>query len=219
MGSMSSRFRSTLLAATAASVVAFAVLVAVEQPGGHSQAPSRAGAGSLSATANSGFDGAALPGRVPAPGFTLSDQSGARVSLSRYRGRVVVLAFLDSACGATCVLIAQQIRGALDELRRPAAVLIVSADPRADTPAAVRSFLAQVSLSGRVRYLTGSASELRALRHAYGALRSGSEGALGAGAPAVFLIDGRGLERVLYPVEQLTPEGLVHDIERLRSEP
>ncbi len=212
---MSSRLRSTLLAATAATVVAFAVLVAVHRPASRSPASSTAGAQALSATAGSGFDGAALPGRVRAPGFTLSDQSGARLSLGSYRGQVVVLAFLDSACGPTCILIAQQIRGALDELPRAVAVLIVSADRRADTPAAVRSFLARVSLSGRVRYLTGSGSELRALRDAY----AGSEGTVGNGAAAVFLIDGRGFERVKYPVEQLTPEALVHDIGRLRSEP
>ena len=51
-------------------------------------------------------------------------------------------------------MIAQQIRGALDELRRPVPVLLISADPAADTPARVRRFLPRVSLSGRVRYLT-----------------------------------------------------------------
>ncbi len=44
-------------------------------------------------------------------------------------------------------LIAQQIRGALDELPHPVPVLIVSADPAADTPASVARFLAQVSLT------------------------------------------------------------------------
>ncbi len=219
MVAMSPRLRSTLLAATAAAVVVFALLVAVDGPASHSPTPSSAGADSSSATASSGFDGAALPGRVRAPAFALSDQSGGRVSLGQYRGQLVVLAFLDSACGPTCILIAQQIRGALDELRRPVAMLIVSADPRADTPAAVSSFLSQVSLSGRVRYLTGPSAQLRALRHAYGATPAGAEGAVSDGTPAVFLIDRRGFERVLYPVEQLTPEALVHDIERLRSEP
>ena len=63
----------------------------------------------------SGFDGAALPAIV-AHDFTLTDQYGHLVSLSDYRGQVVVLAFLYSTCGPTCIVIAQQIRGALDEL-------------------------------------------------------------------------------------------------------
>ena len=39
-------------------------------------------------------------------------------------------------------------------------VLLVSADPAGDTPPAVRRFLAKVSLSGRVYYLTGSPAAL-----------------------------------------------------------
>ncbi|HWD63926.1 MAG TPA: redoxin domain-containing protein, partial [Solirubrobacteraceae bacterium] len=46
--------------------------------------------------------GTALSG--PAPGFTLTDQFGHRVSLSSYRGRVVILAFNDSECTTICPL-------------------------------------------------------------------------------------------------------------------
>ena len=67
----------------------------------------------------SGFDGAALPPGVLAPAFTLTDQRGRSVSLAGHRGRVTIVAFVYSTCGATCVVIAQQIRGALDELPRP----------------------------------------------------------------------------------------------------
>src|SRR5215469_17976550 len=77
-----------------------------------------------------GFAGAALPASLPVRDFTLEDQSGRRVSLAGYRGQVVVLAFISSSCGATCILLAQQIRGALDELPRPVPVLFVSVDPR-----------------------------------------------------------------------------------------
>ena len=48
--------------------------------------------------------------------FTLTDQHGRRVSLSGFRGDVVILAFLYSTSRATAPLIAQQIRGAVDEL-------------------------------------------------------------------------------------------------------
>ena len=47
------------------------------------------------------------------------------------------------------------------------AVLIVSADPAADTPANVKCFLAEVSLTGRVQYLTGTAAQLRSVWRAY----------------------------------------------------
>ena len=40
----------------------------------------------------------------PAPDFALHDQGGHRIALSSLRGRVVVLAFLDSRCTRLCPL-------------------------------------------------------------------------------------------------------------------
>jgi protein SCO1/2 len=215
---MPARFRIILLAATAVTVVAFALVVVLDRPAARSTAsPSPSGASFLSASPGSGFDGAALPGGVRARDFALTDQSGRPISLRQYRGQVVLLAFLDSTCGATCILIAQQVRGALDELSRPPAVLVVSVDPLTDTPAHISRFLAQVSLGGRVRYLTGPLSELTALWQAYRAAPAGSGSAALDSSAAAVLIDPRGFERVLFPIEQLTPESLTHDIRRLQS--
>jgi protein SCO1 len=165
-----------------------------------------------------GFDGAALPGSKVAPGFSLTDQYGRNVSLASLRGGPVVLAFLYSHCGGPCVLIAQQIRGALDELgEEPVAVVIVSADPAGDTPTSVRRFLAEVSLSGRADYLTGDASRLSEVWKAYGVRPASAGAGTFAKYATVRLLDSRGRERVLYGAEQLTPEALVHDVGKLRS--
>jgi protein SCO1 len=212
---MSPRLRFTLLAAVAAAV-AFVLLVALNRPAGRSRAV-LSSPSSRSVPASSGFDGAALPADVRAHDFTLSDQDGQPISLGRYRGQVLVLAFLDSSCGA-CILIAQQIRGALDELPRPVPVLIMSVDPHADTPSHVSRFLSRVSLSGRVHYLTGPISQLRPLWRSYGAAPASSTHAVLDGSAAVVLIDPRGLQRVVFPIEELTPESLLHDIRRLQSE-
>jgi protein SCO1 len=171
---------------------------------------------------SSGFDGAALPGR-PAPSFTLLDQDHRPASPRAYRGQVVLLAFLDSTCGADCTLLAQQVRGALDELTHPVPALFVTVDPHADTPASVSRFLRAVSLDGRVRYLSGSAARLRAVWRAYhivapSASASSAGAASGERFATVVLIDRHGLERVAFGVEQLTPEGLAHDIRRLQAE-
>jgi protein SCO1 len=163
----------------------------------------------------SGFEGAALPAGISAPGFTLRDQTGAPVSLAGYRGRPVVVAFLYSSCGAPCVVIAQQIRGALDELPRQVPVLLISADPATDTAASVRRFLAHVSLAGRVRYLTGSRAELRKVWQAFRVLPASAGRAAFARSASVFLIDGDGRERVIFQLEQLTPEALSHDVRKL----
>ena len=221
-----------LLAATTTIVVTFTVAVLLDRPAVHSAANSSLSSAGSSApdaedTPNaSGFQGAALPAGVRARDFTLTDQTGSPVSLSRYRGQVVVIAFVYSTCGSTCIVIAQQIRGALDELPRPVPVLLVSVDPDADTPARVSRFLEQVSLTGRVHYLTGSLSQLRPVWSAYGidpaSIASASASARNAqieSSTGVLLIDGRGFERVLFAVEQLTPEALAHDIRRLQSQP
>ncbi len=127
-----------LLALATALVLALAVTVILRGSAGRSRSTSEAASRS---SQGSGFDGAALPGTVTAPDFSLGDQLGRSVSLAGYRGRVTLVTFLYSSCGATCVLIAQQIRGALDELAGPVPVLIISADPAGDSPRRVARFL------------------------------------------------------------------------------
>jgi protein SCO1/2 len=215
------RPRSRILLAFATVIVlAFALAVILDRPATRSPAGAATtdtGTPVAEHASSSGFDGALLPGRVTAHPFTLTDQRGRRVSLGQYRGRVTILTFLSSACRPTCPLIAQQIRGALDELGHPVPTLIVSADPAADTPAAVRRFLGEASLTGRVEYLTGTRAELTPIWRAYNVVPS----QLGdAGSPhpaAVLLIDRAGQERDLFQVEQLTPEALAHDIRKLQG--
>lgn len=184
---------------------------------------SSTGSPAVSTGPEAGFDGAPFPAGIVAPDFTLRDEEGGRVSLGEYRGRVVMLTFLYSTCGDTCIVIAQQIRGALDELEsehaRLPVVLIVSADPAADTPAHVRRFLSEVSLSGRVLYLTGTLSQLRQVWRAYG-VKPASVGARAFDEYApVLLIDPSGHKRVLFEAEELTPEALSHDVDKLDGDP
>lgn len=200
--------RARLLAAGLALALVFALA-------GCGSGSSRSSSGSTPSASGSGFEGAALPRGVAAARFTLRDQSGSRVSLSSYRGRVVVVAFLYSTCGSPCVVIAQQIRGALDELGRPVPVLVISADPAADTPSSVLRFLRHVSLAGRVRWLSGSPAQLRPLWRAFRVPPASAGRAAFARSASVFLIDRQGMERVIFQLEQLTPEALSHDVRKL----
>ena len=199
--------------ALALGVVAAAVIVSGSS--GHDSASSRGSSTVVAASAASAFAGAALPANILAPPFALSDQQGRRVSLAQYRGHVVVLTFLYSTCGAPCVLIAQQIRGALDELRGPVPVLIVSADPASDSPARVRRFLSEAALSGRAQYLTGPPARLRQIWAAYRVRPASAGSRVFDEYASVLLIDPAGRERVVFQSEQLTPESLSHDIRKL----
>jgi protein SCO1 len=206
--------RIALLALATVAALALAVTAILDRSSGRSASPSASAGASASAT--SGFDGAALPTPARAREFTLTDQSGQVVSLARYRGQVTLLAFLYTTCGPTCVVIAQQIRGALDELAHPVPVLFVSVDPAADTPARISSFLARVSLSGRALYLTASRARLQPIWRAYGVAPPSAGRAAFERSAGVLLLDRSGRERVIFQLEQLTPESLAHDIGKLQ---
>jgi protein SCO1 len=196
--------------AAAAALVALVVVLLLTGPAERTHSSS-----APALATGTGFAGAALQQAVPAPSFLLRDQSGHRLGPRSFPGQIEVLAFLSPGCGSPCVLIAQQIRGALDDLSLAVPVLLVSVESSADAPAEVQRFLARVSLSGRAHYLTGPARMLRAIWGAYGVVPASSGSAAFARAATVRLLDGQGRERVLFGSEQLTPEGLAHDIRKL----
>jgi protein SCO1 len=177
--------------------------------------PSTGGAVSQIQGGGGSFEGAEIQARPQAPPFTLTNQAGAARSLAQYRGHVVVLSFAYSTCGRTCVLVAQQIHGALDELDEAVPVLLVSAWPSVDTRAKAARFLSSVGLAGRAEYLTGPLADLRAVWHSYRVTPPEQDRAGFTRGLTVLLIDARGRERVAYGLEQLTPEALADDIRTL----
>jgi protein SCO1/2 len=208
------RYQARFALSAVSVILAIALVLAIVLGGGHDGSP--ASSSTPDANHNGDFDGAAFPPGVRARDFTLTNQRGQRVSLRSYRGKAVVLAFLFSSC-RTCVLVADQVRGALDEMQgTPSLVTIfVSTDPDADTRASVSRFLGETSLSGRVEYLTGTPRELQPIWKAY-AIPPVSAGRYASEeGSTVLLIDRNGSERVGFGLEQITPEGLAHDIRLL----
>jgi protein SCO1 len=163
-----------------------------------------------------GFQGALRPKGVPPKDFALRDQDGRLASLADYRGRVVVLTFLYSTCKDTCPILADQVRGALDDLGRAApTALAVSVDPAGDTPERARRFLLERRLTGRMRFLLGAKAQLVPVWRAY-AVQPQSEKF--EHSAYVLLIDKAGRQRIGFPVNRLTAEGLAHDVRLLARE-
>jgi protein SCO1 len=222
----------TLITSAIAATLALATLPGCSSSGGpRGNSDSGAGTATEAAAASppsaTGYDGALLPANLRPREFTLTNQDGRRVSLSDFRGKVAILTFLYTVSRTTAPLIAQQIRGALDELelesqgggtgREPVPTLAISLDPAGDTPAHVRAFLHTVSLTGRMQYLTGTTAQLRSVWRAYSAVPA-SAGAVAYERNAfVLLLDRQGSPRVEFPVEELTPEALAHDIRKLQG--
>jgi protein SCO1/2 len=160
----------------------------------------------------SAFAGAIRPPDARAPQFALRDQDGKRVAMADYRGRTVVMTFIYSTCEDTCPGQVQSIRGALDRLGHDLPVLLVSVDPRNDTPARAKRFLLEQHVTGRMRFVLGSERELAPVWKGYGI--APQRGPLDHSAYVV-LVDGEGLQRIGFPHSRLTPEDLEHDLRRL----
>jgi cytochrome oxidase Cu insertion factor (SCO1/SenC/PrrC family) len=179
---------------------------------------SSGGSPHLSGT-RSEFDGPTLPPHLRAADFSLLDQNGRRVSLSQYRGKVVVLTFIHSLCKDTCPFMVEQVKGALNELPhagRNVPAIGVSVEPSQDTRAHRREFLAKHEMTGRMAFLSGPLSSMTKVWHAY-AIQP-VHGLIDH-STVVLLIDKRGFERVGFFASELTPDDLAHDIRALEREP
>lgn len=158
------------------------------------------------------FRGAASPPGQPAASFALRDQDGRLVRAADLRGSPIVLTFLYTTCQDTCPVTAQQIRGALDQLGQDVPALAIAVDPPRDTPVRARRFLQRQSLTGRMSFLLGTRAELARVWRTYGV--QPQEQGLDHSARVV-LLDADGRPAVAWPTEQLTPEGLAHDLRLL----
>jgi cytochrome oxidase Cu insertion factor (SCO1/SenC/PrrC family) len=135
-----------------------------------------------------------------APGFTLTDQFGKRVSLSSSHGKVVVLSFNDPECTTICPLTTTALLRAT-ELLGPAAsqveLLGVGANPEATEVKWVRAYSQAHRMMHKWRFLTGSLRELRRVWRAYGIEAAVVNDAIDH-TPATFVIDQRGRFSRLY---------------------
>lgn len=109
----------------------------------------------------------------PAPGFTLTDQHGTRVSLSDFRGHPVVLTFLDPHCVTMCPIIAQEFVDAERHLlhARPGVVFLsVNVNRHALGVATVEAFTKEHRLNTipTWHFLTGTLAALQQVWSAYG---------------------------------------------------
>jgi protein SCO1/2 len=193
------RFISRVMVATL--VVLVGTIIVVRDYVLRAQAPS-ATTTTTTAASPSHYD----LGGVAAPDFTLTDQSGAALSLASLRGRPVVLTFLYTHCPDECPLTAEKLHSAVVALGDRAsqiAWLAVSVDPVGDTPADAKAFVGQHHLDGFMRYLLGSETSLHPVWDAYHiAVAPSGDATSQVGTVShvvgVYVIDGQGHERTLY---------------------
>jgi cytochrome oxidase Cu insertion factor (SCO1/SenC/PrrC family) len=166
-----------------------------------SQAASSSSTGPNSAAMdNPNLDLGSSLGGKPAPDFRLRNQFGQPMSLSQFRGKVVMLAFEDSECTTVCPLTTQSMLQA-KQLLGPAGsqvqLLGVDANPDAVSVADVLSYSRTHALVNQWNFLTGSLAELKATWKSYDIAVQIEQGQIDH-TPALFVIDQQGRERKLY---------------------
>jgi protein SCO1/2 len=194
---VSRRLHWTILGIALGVGVAIGAVIAIAQSSGSPASP--VSMGPEVANHNQQLDPGTRLSAV-APGFTLTDQFGKRVSLRSLRGKVVVLSFNDPECTTICPLTTTALLHA-KALLGPAGsrveLLGVGANPEATQVKWVRDYSEVHGMLHRWRFLTGSLPELRRVWHAYGIEAAVLHGAIDH-TPATYVIDTRGRLSRLY---------------------
>jgi protein SCO1 len=164
------------------------------------------GSSARSSGPGSGLRGQAVwpPNARPAPNFSLPDQAGRRTTLASFRGRSVVLSFMDSRCHQECPLQGRALAAGFRNLprdQRPVFVA-VSVDPWADTLRSARDAIRHWGLesAGSWHWLLGSRAQLARVWNQYRVEVRRTPGDI-SHTDATYLIDRRGFERAgfVYP--------------------
>jgi protein SCO1/2 len=150
-----------------------------------------------------------------APDFSLRGSDGSDLTLHRYRGKVVILAFGFTSCPDVCpttLTVLAQARKSLGDAAKDLQVVYVTVDPERDDAERMRTYLAafdKTFVGG-----TGTAEQLAAVRDEYGILASRKTQGEGYGfshSSYTYLIDRQGSLRALMPYGH-APEDYVHDV-------
>ena len=153
-----------------------------------------------------------------APEFSLHGSDGAELTLARYRGKVVLMAFGYTSCAAVCPITLATLAEARSSLG-PAAdavqVIYVTVDPERDDTGRLKDHLEAFDPS--FVGATGKPDALAAMRQNYGATarkQVTSDGYVMDHSSSIYLIDRNGKLRALMPYGH-DAEDFVHDIKLL----
>ena len=169
-------------------------------------------------TNQTGLQGTNL-GKTPAPDFRLTDQFGAPISLSQFKGKPVVLTFLYTHCKDLCPLTAEKLHVVMQNLGSDAqkvAVLAVSIDPKGDTTAAALAFSKAHRMEGYWHFLTGTFNALSPIWSNYDVYADTSDQSVNHSF-ALYVLDKQGRERIFLD-DGFTPAELTADLKILLGE-
>lgn len=142
-------------------------------------------------------DGMTPLGGRPAPDFHLVDQNGKPVSLSQFRGKTVILTFLDPVCWWDCPLQAAEMAG-VDQLLGPYAksveLVAVAGNPTVHSVSALSAFDRARGLNHIPNWVfaTGSTATLEQIWQAWGYQVTPATDGMDPHSDLFYLIDPQG---------------------------
>lgn len=134
-------------------------------------------------------------GERPAPAFRLRDQNGKGISLAAYRGKPVLVTFMDPVCRDYCPLEAKVLNDAI--ARAPASIVSVSVNLDANARATLLHAAKKWEWGGQWRWAVGTGAQLRPVWQRYGVAVLVTKGEI-VHTEAAYLIDADGYERTLF---------------------
>src|SRR5487761_1479159 len=162
--------------------------------------PGVSSAANAAAEANPNLDLGASLDNQPAPDFRLTNQFGQPMSLSQFRGKVVMLGFEDSECTTVCPLTTQamlQAKQLLGAAGNQVQLLGVDANPKATSVADVLSYSRAHGMVNQWDFLTGSLAQLKSVWGTYHIAVQIEQGQIDH-TPALYVINQQGREQKLY---------------------
>ena len=182
-----------------------AVIAALAVAGCSSSGPSATVASPMSsanaaAMQNPNLDLGTSLGNKPAPEIKLVNQFGQPMSLSQFRGRVVMLSFEDSECTTVCPLTTQSMVLAKELLGKAGdsvQLLGVDANPDAIKVADVMDYSRVHGMINQWDFLTGPLAQLKSAWKAYDVAVQIESGQIDH-TPALYVIDQQGRLQKVY---------------------
>jgi protein SCO1/2 len=165
------------------------------------------------------FKAGTLSPVMPAPEIALSGTDGKPITMARFRGKVVLLAFGFSNCGEVCPITLATLAAARKKLGADAAdvqVVYVTVDPERDTAAQMKQFLGSFdpTFVGGV----GTRPQLEVAYQRYGISINKVENADGSytlgHSSSIYMIDRAGGLRAVMPYGH-PADDFVHDLKIL----
>jgi cytochrome oxidase Cu insertion factor (SCO1/SenC/PrrC family) len=201
-------------------VVTAALAVAgCSSAGSQASSPSPAASANAAAEENPNLDLGTSLGNKAAPDFKLTNQFGQPMSLSQFRGRVVMLSFEDSECTTVCPLTTQSMVLAKEMLGKAGdsvQLLGVDANPDAIKVSDVMDYSSVHGMINQWDFLTGSLPQLKSVWKSYDIDVEIESGDIDH-TPALYVIDQQGKLQKIY-LTQMAYSSVTQSAQVLASE-